>query len=90
MIKTTGLSRHKLLLSSSIVSVGVLLAGAAAATTAGALNTTATTITAAQAGDVTVRGVEFMNNDITMSGNIYYPKGFNESRKYPAIVVVQE
>ena len=39
-------------------------------------------------GDVAVQGVEFKNNDITMSGNIYYPKGFNEGQKYAAIVVV--
>ena len=41
-----------------------------------------------QIGGVTVRNVAFTNNGITMSGNVYLPRGFNERRKYPAIVVV--
>ena len=36
-----------------------------------------------------MKGVEFKKNDgITLAGNIYYPKGFNEGQKYPTIVVV--
>ncbi len=42
----------------------------------------------AQIGDVTVRGVAFQNNDVTMSGNVYLPRGFSDRQKYPAIVVV--
>ena len=84
MNKNTALSRRKLLLTSSIVSASLLLAGLASATPS-APNSALTT---SQVGEVTIRGVEFKNNDITMSGNIYYPKGFNENKKYSAIVVV--
>ena len=87
MIK--GLNRRRLLLGTSIVSAGLMLAGAASAVTLSAGNAATSTATAAaQLGDVTVSAVSFMNNDITMSGNVYYPKGFTEGRKYPAIVVV--
>ena len=51
MSKITGLSRRQLLLSSSIVSVGVLLAGAASATPTPAPQSA---VTSAQAGDVVV------------------------------------
>ncbi len=88
MNKTTGLSRRKFLLSSCIVSAGLLMAGSAAAAPAGVPNAVPSTIAASQVGDVTVRGVEFMNNEIRMSGNVYYPKDFSEGGKYPAIVVV--
>ena len=88
MIKTTGLSRRNLLLSTSIVSAGLMLAGVASATPTAANTAAPSAISTTQAGDALVRGVEFMNNDIKMSGNVYYPKDFNEGRKYPAIVVV--
>jgi dipeptidyl aminopeptidase/acylaminoacyl peptidase len=80
----SGLNRRNLLLSSSIVTAGLMLAGMAAAAPA----MTPSDVTATQAGQATVRAVEFKNNDITMSGNVYYPKGFSEGQKYPAIVVV--
>ena len=41
-----------------------------------------------EAGDVAVSNVEFKKNDITLAGNVYYPKGFNRNQKYAAIVVV--
>ncbi|WP_201799578.1 alpha/beta hydrolase [Sinorhizobium meliloti] len=89
MIDKQGLSRRRLLLSTSIVSVGLMVAGAASATTLPLQSTAATNATAsAQIADVNVRAVEFMNNDIKMSGNVYYPKDFTEGRKYPALVVV--
>lgn len=81
---TNGLSRRNLLLSSSIVSTSLLLANMAAAATALIPSTTSATET----GQVTVQGIEFKNNDITMSGNVYFPKDFEKSQKYPTIVVV--
>ena len=83
MSKITGLSRRQILLSSSIVSVGVLLAGAASAAPA-----PQSAVTSTQAGKVAVSNVEFKKNDITLAGNVYYPKGFNRNQKYAAIVVV--
>src|SRR5918994_2903116 len=85
MSKIAGLSRRQLLLSSSIVSVGVLLAGAASATPVPAPQSA---VTSPQAGDVAVSNVEFKKNDITLAGNVYYPKGFDRNQKYAAIVVV--
>ncbi|NTE88346.1 alpha/beta hydrolase [Agrobacterium rubi] len=79
-----GLSRRNLLLSSSIVSTSLLIAGMAAAAPAVAPSA----VIATQTGYATVRAVEFKNNDITMSGNVYYPKDFDASQTYPAIVVV--
>lgn len=85
MTKQSGLSRRNLLLSGSVVSAGLLVASAASA----ALDATPKSAgTTTKVGDVTVRGIEFKNSDITMSGILYLPKGFDESRKYPAIVVV--
>ncbi|RZJ44144.1 MAG: alpha/beta hydrolase [Brevundimonas sp.] len=61
----------------------------AAGNASAALNETPQTVGATvQVGDVTVQGVEFMNNDIRMSGNVYLPKGFNAAQKYAAVVVV--
>lgn len=37
---------------------------------------------------VTMKAVTFKNNTIDMAGNVYLPKGFKETGKYPAIVVV--
>jgi uncharacterized protein len=83
---TEGLHRRKLLLGGSIVSASLLMAGLPSAGTAA---TPSSAVTRAQAGDVVVKGVEFKKNDgITLAGNIYYPKGFNEGQKYPTIVVV--
>src|SRR5215211_2557140 len=83
---TEGLHRRKLLLGGSIVSASLLMAGLASA---GTTATPSSAVTRAQAGDVVVKGVEFKKNDgITLAGNIYYPKGFNEGQKYPTIVVV--
>jgi uncharacterized protein len=84
--KTGGLSRRNLILTGPIVSAGLLMAGKASAeiavTSNGALVRT-------QVGDVVVQGVEFKKPDgIMLSGNVYFPKGFSERQKYPAIVVV--
>lgn len=84
MSKITELSRQ-LLLSSCIVSASILLTGAASAASTPARQSA---VLSAQTGDVAVRGVEFKKNDITLAGNVYYPKGFNQNQKYAAIVVV--
>ena len=84
--KTGGLSRRNLILSGSVVSAGLLMTGSASAEIAA---TPKSALARTQVGDVVVQGVEFKKNDgIMLSGNIYYPKGFNEGQKYAAIVVV--
>lgn len=35
-----------------------------------------------------MQNVSFPNRNITMAGHLYLPQGFNETQKYPAIVVV--
>lgn len=83
--KTGGLSRRNLVLTGSMVSTGLLMAGRASA----ALDATPRSAgMTSQIGDITVRGVVFKNNDITLSGNVYLPRSFSEGRKYPSIVVV--
>ena len=84
MTKTFG-GLRRLLLGTSLAASALLMSGAATA----ALPVTPTTLGATtQIGGVTVRNVAFDNNGITISGNVYLPKGFNAQRKYPAIVVV--
>jgi uncharacterized protein len=84
MIMTSG-GLRRLLLASSFAVSALLMSGTASA----ALPVTPTVPgTALQIGDVTVRNVAFDNNGITMSGNIYLPRGFSDRRKYPTIVVV--
>lgn len=41
-----------------------------------------------QIAEIRVQSVSFKNNDISLAGNVYYPKGFDESRKYAAVVVI--
>ncbi|WP_088360744.1 MULTISPECIES: hypothetical protein [Rhodomicrobium] len=61
-----GLSRRKLLLTSSIVSATLLLAGVSSAAMAASPSAPVINV---QAGDVAVKGVAFKNNDITLAGN---------------------
>jgi fermentation-respiration switch protein FrsA (DUF1100 family) len=42
----------------------------------------------AKTGEVRVKNVTFKNNGIEMAGNLYLPKGFSESGKYPAVITV--
>jgi hypothetical protein len=77
---STGLSRLKLMLRGTILTAALLLSGTAPAN--------ATPASVAQIGDIAVEGVEFRNSAIVMSGNIYYPEGFSESKKYPAVIVM--
>lgn len=84
--KTSGLNRRNFILTSSVLSAGLLMAGRVSAEIAVVPKSA---LARTQVGDVVVQGVEFKKKDgITLSGNIYYPKGFNEGRKYAAIVVV--
>src|SRR3954452_14302426 len=41
-----------------------------------------------QAGGVTMQSVTFNNNGIRMAGNVYFPAGFDNNRKYAAIISV--
>jgi uncharacterized protein len=82
---TGPVSRRTLMVGGSIVAAGLLVPGSASAALAPTPRTAGSTV---RIGDVTVRGVAFKNNDITMSGNVYLPKGFTKRRKYPAVVVV--
>jgi len=41
-----------------------------------------------KAGDAYLRTVSFKNNGIDMAGNLYLPKSFSETAKYPAIISV--
>ena len=43
---------------------------------------------ASVAGRSSMKGVEFKNGDITMSGNVFVPADFDGNRTYPTIVVV--
>lgn len=45
-------------------------------------------VAAATQGDINMKSVTFKNNGIDMAGNLYFPKGFQEGHKYPAIVSV--
>lgn len=73
-----------------IVAVGVtLMAGCASA---GQPKKAAAPASAAQsstaAGERGVQKVRFKNGSIQMAGNLYLPRGFDEARRYPSIVVV--
>jgi fermentation-respiration switch protein FrsA (DUF1100 family) len=84
MTQTSG-GLRRLLVTTSLAASALLMSSAASA----ALPATPTTVGATtQIGGVTIRNVAFDNNGITMSGNVYLPKGFSERREYPAIVVV--
>lgn len=84
MTKISG-GLRRLLLGTSLAASALLMSGAATA----ALPVTPTTVGATtQIGGVIVRNVAFDNDGITMSGNVYLPRGFDAQRKYPAIVVI--
>ncbi|MGB7801747.1 alpha/beta hydrolase [Buttiauxella sp.] len=84
-IKTAGLSRRNFILTSSVASAGLLMAGHASALLSPTPNTSGTTT---HVDGITVSSVLFRNNEIMMSGNIYVPPDFSENRQYAAIVVV--
>ncbi len=80
-----GLSRRNLILGASLATAALMVPASASAKLPVTPQRAGLTT---HIGEVTVRGVAFDNNGITMSGNVYLPKGFDERRKYPAIVVV--
>ena len=71
------MSRRKLLITGSAVAAASLLPIASFAQSG-----------ATTPGKIEMQSVEFNNNGINMAGNIYFPPGFERSRKYPAIVSV--
>ncbi|WP_417643274.1 alpha/beta hydrolase [Enterobacter kobei] len=83
--KTSGLSRRNFILTSSVASAGLLMAGHASALLSLTPRTSGTTT---HVDGITVSNVLFRNNEIMMSGNVYVPPDFSEHRKYAAIVVV--
>lgn len=83
--ETGGLSRRNFILTSSVASAGLLMAGHASALLS---PTPRTSGTATQVDGITVSNVLFRNNEIMMSGNVYVPADFSENRQYAAIVVV--
>jgi uncharacterized protein len=74
------ISRRELLMGGSALAAAFSLPGA----TFGATDRTK----GLQVGDITMKGVQFKNNGITMAGNLYFPKGLTDSGKYPAIVSI--
>lgn len=83
--KAGGLSRRNFILTSSVASAGLLMAGHASALLSPTPRTSGTTT---HVDGVTVSSVLFRNNEIMMSGNVYVPPDFSENRQYAAIVVV--
>ena len=83
--KTGGLSRRNFILTGSVTSAVLLMAGKASAVLPATPRASGTTT---HVDGVTVQSVMFRNNEIMMSGNVCLPKGFSENRKYGAIVVV--
>ena len=84
MINISG-SIRRVLFSTAFTASALLMSSGASA----ALPVTPTAVgQTTQIGEVTVRNVAFPSNGITLSGNVYLPKGFNPQRKYAAIVVV--
>jgi uncharacterized protein len=82
-----GLDRRKVLMSGSALAAASLLPKVASAT-AEAAGITQTGAGITQIGKVGLRDVQFMNGAIKMAGNVYFPEGFDASRKYAAIVCV--
>jgi uncharacterized protein len=76
----TKLGRRKALLGGSALTASLLLPGFAFAAGKSA--------DGSRTGAVSRRSVSFKNNSIDMAGNLYLPKNFSKSGKYPAIVSV--
>lgn len=78
--KTVDLGRRKILMSGSAMTAAAFLPGIAFAA--------ASATGVVQAGTATMQNIEFNNNNIRMSGNLYFPAGFNQSGKYATIICV--
>ena len=73
------MARRKMLLGGSVLAASLFIANVTAASAQPG---------AQRIGEITMQAVQFDNSTIKMAGNVYYPKGFTEGRKYPAIVSV--
>lgn len=69
--KTGGLSRRNFILTSSVASAGLLMAGHASALLSPPPRTSDTTT---RTDGITVTSVRFRNNEIMISGNVYIPR----------------
>lgn len=76
----TNLSRRHALFGGSAMAATLLVPDIASAARGSTLGN--------KAGDGRVRAVTFKNNGIDMAGNLYLPKNFSTTTKYPAIVSV--
>lgn len=76
----TNLSRRHALFGGSAMAATLLMPEMASAAGGSALGK--------KAGNALVRDVTFKNNGIDMAGNLYLPKNFSATTKYPAIVSV--
>lgn len=79
MAKST-LGRREALVGGSALTASLLIPGLALAAPQSERN--------ARKSEVTVRNVTFKNDAIDMAGNLYLPKDFSESRKYPTVISV--
>ena len=76
----SNLSRRHALFGGSAMAATLLMPEIASAASGSTLDK--------KAGDARVRAVTFKNNGIDMAGNLYLPKNFSTTTKYPAIVSV--
>lgn len=74
------ISRRHALFGGSALAATLLMPGIASAASDSTVGT--------QAGNASVRAVTFKNHDIDMAGNLYLPKDFSATKKYPAIISV--
>lgn len=83
-LNARGMSRRSILTNGSALTAAALIVPAAAFA-----NTSAQPPVGVRTlGDITMRSVRFKNAAIDMAGTLYLPKGFSESRKYPALVSI--
>lgn len=79
-VNTPDATRRTVLAGGAVAAASAMLSmNAFAAPSAGSAKTT---------DAVKTQDVQFQNNDIKMAGNLFFPEGFTEGRKYPSIVVV--
>lgn len=73
-------ARRKILIGGSALTAGLLIPKAVFAAV--------TDNSTVQIGKIQRQSIQFMKDDIPMSGNLYLPENFNKSKKYPAIISV--
>lgn len=74
--KKGGISRRNFILTSSVASAGLLMAGHALAMLSPTPNKSGTTT---RVNGITFTSVLFRNNEIMMSGNVYVPPDFSKT-----------